>query len=174
MALPGGLEPPACGLGNRRSVLVSYGSNVPGRRRGSPVRTAARLHPRITRTEFAQTGSYATRMWWFTAKNFVKLPLAGSCPGRVSAALGCVPLSASPVLFERQSFQRPFGLGQVQSPLGGVKSATGFDRSLKSNQRSRLPSRAPCRSDRSSKRAVIGTAGHNRRILDRGVPRPVM
>ena len=40
---------------------------------------------------------------------FVKLPLAGSCPGRVSAALGCVPLSASPLLFERQSFQRPFG-----------------------------------------------------------------
>lgn len=65
-------------------------------------------------------------------------------------------------------------LGQVQSPLGGVKAATGFDRSLKSNQRSRLPSRAPCRSDRSSKRAVIGTAGRNRRILDRGVPRPVM
>lgn len=109
MALPGGLEPPACGLGNRRSVLMSYGSSLPGRRRGSPVRTAARLHPRITRTEFAQTGSYATRMWWFTAKNFVKLPLAGSCPGRVSAALGCVPLSASPLLFERQSFQRPFG-----------------------------------------------------------------
>ena len=64
MALPGGLEPPACGLGNRRSVLLSYGSSLPGRRRGSPVRTAARLHPRITRTEFAQTGSYATRMWW--------------------------------------------------------------------------------------------------------------
>ena len=29
MALPGGLEPPACGLGNRRSVLVSYGSQAP-------------------------------------------------------------------------------------------------------------------------------------------------
>ena len=105
VALPGGLEPPACGLGNRRSVLMSYGSSLPGRRRGSPVRTAARLHPRITRTEFAQTGSYATRMWWFTAKSFVKRPFAGSCPGRVSAALGCVHLSASPLLFERQSFQ---------------------------------------------------------------------
>ena len=132
MALPGGLEPPACGLGNRRSVLVSYGSNVPGRRRGSPERNEVQLRTRITRTEFAQTGSYATRMWWFTAKNFVKLPLAGSCPGRASAALGCVPLSASPLLFERQSFQRPFGPWPGQSPLGGVKSATGFDRSLKS------------------------------------------
>lgn len=29
MALPGGLEPPACGLGNRRSVLMSYGSQAP-------------------------------------------------------------------------------------------------------------------------------------------------
>ena len=29
VALPGGLGPPACGLGNRRSVLVSYGSNAP-------------------------------------------------------------------------------------------------------------------------------------------------
>ena len=29
MALPGGLGPPACGLGNRRSVLVSYGSLSP-------------------------------------------------------------------------------------------------------------------------------------------------
>ena len=29
VALPGGLEPPACGLGNRRSVLMSYGSMDP-------------------------------------------------------------------------------------------------------------------------------------------------
>ena len=29
VALPGGLGPPACGLGNRRSVLVSYGSLGP-------------------------------------------------------------------------------------------------------------------------------------------------
>lgn len=46
MVLPGGLEPPACGLGNRRSVLMSYGSSVPGRRRGSPERNAVQLRAR--------------------------------------------------------------------------------------------------------------------------------
>src|SRR5690606_11006304 len=30
LVIPGGLEPPACGLGNRRSILLSYGTLAPG------------------------------------------------------------------------------------------------------------------------------------------------
>ena len=68
-----------------------------------------------------------------------------------------------------------FSVGdQRQSFQATVRSLAGLNLHSLKNQRFRLPSRAPCRSDRSSKRAVIGTAERNRRILDRGVPRPVM
>ena len=103
----------------------------PGRRRGPPERNAVQL--RHDSRYVGRNRAKATSPCDGDLRS-LSFKSAGTpdCPGRVSAALGCVPLSASPVLFERQSFQRPFGLGQVQSPLGGVKSATGFDRSLKS------------------------------------------
>lgn len=104
VALPGGLEPPACGLGNRRSVLMSYGSSVPGRRRGSPECSAIQLRHdsrNVGRIRAKATSPYDGDLRSLSFKSTE----TSDCPGRVSAALGCVPLSASTLLFERQSFQ---------------------------------------------------------------------
>ena len=131
MALPGGLGPPACGLGNRRSVLVSYGSNA-------PEDAGARLNA----TRF-RCGTIREMSDGFVRRQ--RRPATATCgpchlspPGRRTARgefrppLVVFPYPLPLCCLSGSHLERPFGPWSGQSPLGGVKSATGFDRSLKS------------------------------------------